>query len=425
MWVRIIALCLALSGCVERQNLGVLPVSPDAQSAPDAAALDATALDVAALDADTDAGFDDDAAVQRLDAGFADDAAPLDAPGEDATAPDSGAEDATAIGRPDARGSGDAGSVPNANRLIGYPCVASNQCLNGLGLCLPEDPFFDFVDGYCSADCSVRPCPSDALCVRSMGAPDLCFDQCDKNADCRVGYGCVDEQSSGICVPQNPVLCRYDVDCQAAGRPHCDKPSGRCVECLSDADCSGSDVCLSSVCQGSARNGTPCQSGADCLGRSCQPTTYAPGGYCTQNCVSDLDCSAGGHCGRLGECLADCTSPADCRPGYRCLDGDGDFLRECRATGTGTGTVGAPCASVTDCQGGLSAVCLSGAAIGPSYPLGYCSAYCPTGSCPAGSSCQALGLASYCMADCGADADCRQPDYQCLAMPGQSFCYPR
>lgn len=433
MWARFIALSLALTGCVERQDLGIIPASRDASPAmditrPDAAALDATPFDAAPLDAeDGDRGGMDDAEPER-DAGLGDDAAAADAFGE---ALDSGAEDAMAMGPVDAgssrdAGSSDAGSVPNANRPIGYPCVASNQCLNGLGVCLPEDPLFEFVGGYCSAVCSARACPPDALCVPGgSGTPDLCFDECQKNADCRVGYGCVDEQASGICVPQNPVLCRYDVDCPIAGRTHCDKPSGSCVECLSDADCSGADICRSFVCQGSEPNGAPCQSGGDCLGRSCQPKTYAPDGYCTQSCASDLDCSGGGHCGRLGECLADCTTSADCRPGYGCLDGDGDFLRECRATGTGTGTVGAPCATVTDCGGGLNALCLSGAAIGPSFPMGYCSLFCQPGACPAGSSCQGLGFTSYCLADCGADADCRQPDYQCLAAPSQSFCYPR
>lgn len=419
MWTRAVVLLLVASGCVDRQDLGTLPVRADAAVA---RASDADVVEDARA---TDGGAADVASAP-------DAAQPRDAVGADADPPDGSGEDAglerdaRALGSSDARPGADAASVPNANRLIGYPCVASNQCLNGQGLCLPEAQLAEFNGGYCTAVCTNTPCPADALCVPVSGAPDLCFDECRQNADCRPGYGCVDMQSSGICFPQNPVLCRLDVDCTSPGRPRCDKPSGACVACLADSDCTGGDLCVGSVCLGRRLNGAACLDGGDCLGQSCQPKAYAPEGYCTQSCASDLDCTAGGHCGVLGECLADCTSAADCRPGYGCLDGDGDFLRECRATGTGTGTVGVGCATVTDCGGGLDAACLQAFGIGPTFVGGYCSEYCQTGSCPTGSACVGVSLAQYCLADCVVDADCRQPDYRCLPSGGGvSSCYPR
>lgn len=52
--------------------------------------------------------------------------------------------------------------------------------------------------------------------------------------------------------------------------------------------------------------------------------------------------------------------------------------------------------------------------------------HCQTGSCPTGSACVGVSLAQYCLADCVVDADCRQPDYRCLASGGgMSSCYPR
>ncbi|MBK6688457.1 MAG: hypothetical protein IPG45_28545 [Deltaproteobacteria bacterium] len=423
MWRRVLVLVLAAAGCVDRQDLGTLPARPDAGST---VLADATAPDAGAEDASS---VSEDATPDDAAPG---DAAPRDAEVIDAEAPDAGSEDrglgrdAQPLGGLDAQPGADAAIVPNANRLIGYPCVASNQCLNGQGICLPEDQFSEFNGGYCSAVCTNTPCPADAVCVAVDGAPDLCFDECGRNSDCRPGYGCVDAPPSAICFPQNPVLCRLDVDCTSAGRPRCDKPTGACVECLADSDCTGGDLCSGSVCIGRRPNGSACSDGGDCLGQSCQPKAYAPDGYCTQNCASDLDCTAGGHCGVYGECQADCTNATDCRPGYGCLDGDGDFLLECRATGTGTGTVGASCATVTDCQGGLGAVCRQGFGLGPTFVGGYCSEYCGPGACPTGSSCVGLSLAQYCLADCAVDADCRQPDYRCLPIGGGvSSCYPR
>jgi len=42
-----------------------------------------------------------------------------------------------------------------------------------------------------------------------------------------------------------------------------------------------------------------------------------PEGYCTQACVEQIDCGAGGVC-RGGYCYKGCTAAADCRTGYEC-----------------------------------------------------------------------------------------------------------
>jgi hypothetical protein len=53
----------------------------------------------------------------------------------------------------------------------------------------------------------------------------------------------------------------------------------------------------------------------------------APGGYCSQVCVEDIDCGAGGVCVGAGfgggNCFKRCTGAGDCRAGYLCEERGG------------------------------------------------------------------------------------------------------
>lgn len=71
----------------------------------------------------------------------------------------------------------------------------------------------------------------------------------------------------------------------AGEHPHCDTTSGRCVECLTEAHCSGGETCDTphGECRQTCSLQDPCEPGDHAI---CHPT----GGFCVQ-CVSAADCS--------------------------------------------------------------------------------------------------------------------------------------
>lgn len=325
---------------------------------------------------------------------------------------------------------------PSRTRPVGFPCEQPSQCEGGDGLCLSAAALDGtFPGGYCSYDCTNRPCPGDSVCVFEVSGISLCLDRCERNSDCRTLYECAsDGRGGGVCQPSTGG-CRVDEDCP--GR--CDSSTSRCVECLEAQDCPADETCSGNVCVGLGAVGSACADGGDCFGRSCVPNNTAPGGYCTQYCATDSDCTAGGHCGVFGECRQSCADASDCRPGYACVDFDGDFLRECWAIGAGAGPVGSSCDTVADCQGDSAAVCVAGVAA-PSSAGGVCSQYCTpsgisnssstqtvnAGPCPSGSSCLEFwsGWFGYCLQECQTDADCPSAGQACtpLASGGGSVC---
>ena len=72
--------------------------------------------------------------------------------------------------------------------------------------------------------------------------------------------------------------------------------------------------------------GDACTTNADCLGKVCLGTEYAPGGYCSQSCMmtGTSTCPTGTACvaDALGKdspgCMRSCTTNAECRTGYVC-----------------------------------------------------------------------------------------------------------
>lgn len=92
----------------------------------------------------------------------------------------------------------------------GSACTVNNDCAaNGLDpVCINEMEFPTWVGGYCSEFCDVKAndCTLGAVCLDvgvSIIGNGLCFDTCTVNADCRLGYQCVDSGfGQFICFPQ-------------------------------------------------------------------------------------------------------------------------------------------------------------------------------------------------------------------------------
>lgn len=171
--------------------------------------------------------------------------------------------------------------------------------------------------------------------------------------------------------------------------------------------------------------GKPCTANTECAPGTCTLMVEgvdgmpapAPGGYCTGNCTTDIDCGAGGTCvltfGTMaGLCYDGCTADTDCREGYLC----GPLTSTCRPTPANDqladNSAGIPCAADTECGDGT---CLTTLLSGEPFPGGYCSGACLMDShCGAGGVCWRTGAAAgRCYDACVADTDCTRDGYRC------------
>ena len=135
------------------------------------------------------------------------------------------------------------------------------------------------------------------------------------------GFGntCVDNECTSTCGPNRP--CAEGI---------CDEGSGRCVECLEDAQCGASGlICVSESCVQGCRSDEGCAVGQICTDDACVP-----------GCRNDQGCEDGELCVD-GLCArGDCRDNGDCGPGQRCVN---NFC-------------GSPCGQDSDC--GVGSICV-------------------------------------------------------------------
>lgn len=275
----------------------------------------------------------------------------------------------------------------------GAPCSDTSACFGGA--CMADWP-----DGYCTSMCSPsRSCAPGSHCVAFALLPSgefesYCLQDCTRTC-ARDGYACLDRDGDGRteCVPE----------------------------------------------PGAGHVGDACETVADCrpaFGDVRCLRTELPDGYCSYRCsVSPAApvpmCFRGGVCWESQSlCLRACSTDSDCpREGYVCRPvPDNPSQRACLPSATGTGAIGEPCDSVTDCAGAGLGLCLRSAA----WRGGYCSLDCASVSCPPDSACVRLEIAetgtdSYCLDRCETDRDCRS-GYRCAGPFGTDrafVCIPR
>jgi len=163
--------------------------------------------------------------------------------------------------------------------------------------------------GACLSDKDCR--AAGQLCDTTVAA---CV-QCLRAADCATG---VDGAASvdctaGACVSFHP--CGNSLDCK--GGEVCDTARGRCVACVTDADCGTASHCVASLCRKS------CLSDKDCVAAKqlCDPAT----GSCLE-CVRSTDCGTG------KVCTAGACTDSVCPPGAAACAATTLFV--CAPTGT-------------------------------------------------------------------------------------------
>ncbi len=271
-------------------------------------------------------------------------------------------------------------------------CTAENpdvpHCLEGDGVCVECTPATQVEDCgpegefFCSASYECEPvgpdCSSDADCT--PGQPH-----------CDVGQGkCVVCLNDGHCAGSQ--VCKFDthtcVECYNDAHcinptPQCWEETNTCVECTADVQCSGGERCN----QGTHEcTDLVCATDADCAdqaGTHCDPAS----GDCVQ-------CTDNDHCGALQwcrdfACQSGCETDAECEAklgaNYRCEDGTGDcFFAECLDDG--------------DCAGNAN-----------------------------GEHCKLVDVpnnpAQYTCVECTDDAHCEE-FFECAKGTGQFFCRP-
>lgn len=106
--------------------------------------------------------------------------------------------------------------------------------------------------------------------------------------------------------------CTSDDDC-TKNAPFCNMTDGRCVQCMTAADCPNGQVCGAETRFCEPR----CQSPEDCVGID-RPVCSATG-VCVE-CTSDTDCSGvTPHCNPLNGLCVQCVQNTDCGPAF-CFD---------------------------------------------------------------------------------------------------------
>jgi hypothetical protein len=192
----------------------------------------------------------------------------------------------------------------------GAQCTTDADCKSGF---CQSQATYGYPGGMCVSECDPKAaspfCPDSGLCVGSTASGPqygICHDTCAASTDCRTGYGCWKQTSSG------PGLCSADCTSNTqCGGSNCNVYSGYCeattgaidgAACTTDADCA-SNYCLTDgdgwtngYCLGFC---TPTRStcpadGQDGVASACiAESTYGDFGYCYDGCTASSQCRQG------------------------------------------------------------------------------------------------------------------------------------
>ncbi len=208
-------------------------------------------------------------------------------------------------------------------KSVGESCFAPSECAANANdpACLQS--FQGFPNGYCTewCDAAVQDCPGDAWCADiGLGSVHgVCLDGCVVDADCRLGYACVDEgHPTKVCRQGPEANCSNYQDDDNDQLSDCEDPS-----CQPTLECK----------PGSKGAGQPCTASNECYAGQNDPLCVSQdyfgwsGGYCSEYCNFADDCGPGSVCvswfffpSGAGTCMRTCQNDSQCRPGYFCLD---------------------------------------------------------------------------------------------------------
>lgn len=299
---------------------------------------------------------------------------------------------------------GDPDNGGGGTTAAGEACSSNSECAGSTSVCAQ----IGFPGGYCTKRCTTTAdCPNGTTCGRDPTDPSaqICLNSCataGSTTGCRTGYVCDKRLSldgTPQCIPgcTSPATCGEATTC--TGGFCCGAPG---YACCGGSTCDGGATCVNGYCQadaGAGAIGAACNDGsADCTSGKCEveipqgttghpyctTTDCWPGGYCTQDCGTNV-CPQGSACSRFFDpdlCLDLCTydgGKSDCRDGYVC---DRGWI----GTDSSIAVCVTACGSASDCDAG--AQCNGGFCCG--LPgLSCCGGV--GGDCTSGS-CNGLGL---------------------------------
>ncbi len=221
-----------------------------------------------------------------------------------------------------------------------------------------------------------------------------------------------------------PESCRSNSDCPSNSiARYCNSATHICVQCISDSQCSGEEVCENGVCKANAcKTPESCKSDGDCPSNSTAPRCDPAAKRCVQ-CVTSSHCSAGETC-ESGVCKApaytdfenvscpseypdkqevngivSCTcNETSCSAGKKCVNGS------CQIDGA--------CTKHSDCPNDMLCRMLSGE-IGKNTFIGKCSP--PSEFCGGNLKVARVETQRVACGVCNYDGDC----------PSGTYCAPR
>lgn len=181
-----------------------------------------------------------------------------------------------------------AGSVCNTESRSCVGCLETSQCLGELNAHCQTDPALP--DPFTCVGCI-----ENRDCSGKEGLGTLCRLDDGKCVECLTDAECTANPGASSCSPLGTCgACITDLDCAVIpGRPACLAGSG-CVECTSNAQCSGNP------------RGPLCKTGA-----AAEPTDTAPVNTCVE-CVSDTDCTDPNASACQNDECVPCQANADC-----------------------------------------------------------------------------------------------------------------
>jgi Cys-rich repeat protein len=268
-------------------------------------------------------------------------------------------------------------------------------------------------NNLCVQGCSAQNpnCPSGQVCNPALGR---CV-ECTTNAQCPNSPLNVCDPTTGTCVQ-----CASNTDCRNPASPVCDPSTrtcvtclsnsdcpnngtcnnNRCVQCLSDAQCSGTtprcntttNTCVACLpgatdncptgqyCRPDFRCEQGCKTGADCPSGVCLPNRSC------QACTADSQCAAGNIC-QNGTCVGACSATAPCGSGQTCCNGRCESLQVDEAN---CGACGRSCTANQACCAGA---CKSTTA---ASDCGGCGVTCTADQFCDGTACQNKTFPNFC-----------------------------
>ncbi|MFH1807764.1 MAG: hypothetical protein ABIJ09_03410 [Pseudomonadota bacterium] len=167
-----------------------------------------------------------------------------------------------------------------------HDCPAGQLCVSGECYAGRSDGGVTaacYSDNQCQAIDPSLICNSAGLCdLPSTGSP------CTVTADCPIDQFC--NFQSQVCVALQPGYCREASQCGAQKCSATAGGVGRCVECMTGADCPSGQCQANGTCAASSATCTPpCQTGYTCNLGQC----VASAGDCNPPCLATEQCAQG------------------------------------------------------------------------------------------------------------------------------------